>query len=83
VGRHGRRRADRLDRGRRDRRRRTLRATDASGRLVEIVAPGTTAAWLDKMLPEAETVCSIVGAILVLGVGLAISRRNKARAEKT
>ena len=56
---------------------------DASGRLVEIVAPGTTAAWLDKMLPEAETVCSIVGAILVLGVGLAIARRNKTRAEKT
>jgi YjbE family integral membrane protein len=55
---------------------------DAAGRMTEVVASGTTAAWLDKMLPEAETVCSIVGAILVLGVGMAIARRNKARAEK-
>jgi hypothetical protein len=34
------------------------------------------------MIPDAEMVCSIVGAILVLGVGMAIARRNKARAEK-
>ncbi len=56
---------------------------DAGGRMTEVVAPGTTAAWLDKLIPEAETVCSIVGAILVLGVGMAIARRNKMRAEKT
>jgi YjbE family integral membrane protein len=56
---------------------------DASGRMTEVVAPGTTAAWLDKIIPNAEVVCSIIGAILVLGIGMAIARRNKAREEKT
>jgi YjbE family integral membrane protein len=55
---------------------------DSAGRMTEVVSPGTTAAWLDRMIPDAEMVCSIVGAILVLGVGMAIARRNKARAEK-
>ncbi len=55
---------------------------DASGKLVEFTEPGTLAAWLDRMVPDAELVCSIAGAILVLLVGLTIARRNKARAEK-
>ncbi len=56
---------------------------DATGKLVEIVQPGTTAAWLDKIVPEAETVCSAIGVVVVLAVGLLISRRNKARAART
>jgi YjbE family integral membrane protein len=55
---------------------------DASGHLVEVVAPGSVAAWLDKVMPDAEMVCSIIGAILVLVIGLSISRYHKARAEK-
>ncbi len=54
----------------------------ATGNITETVDPGTLAAWLDKTIPNAEVVCGIAGGILVLVVGLAIARRNKARAEK-
>lgn len=56
--------------------------SDGAGHVIEKVEPGTTAAWLDKMIPQAETVCSILGAVLVMAIGLSIARRNKARAEK-
>ena len=42
---------------------------DASGKLVEVTEPGTLAAWLDRMIPDAELVCSVAGAVLVLVVG--------------
>ncbi len=52
---------------------------DAKGHLVEVVRPGTTAAWLDGTIPDAETVCSALGAGVVLMVGLYLSRRNTSK----
>jgi YjbE family integral membrane protein len=53
-----------------------LEQPDAQGHLVEIVQPGTIAAWLDSMLPNADMVMAAIGAGLVLIVGLYFSRRN-------
>ena len=55
---------------------------DGQGHFVSIVQQGTTAAWLDTILPEAEMACSAIGAALVLVLGLYLVKRNKARAEK-
>jgi YjbE family integral membrane protein len=49
---------------------------DSAGRMVEVVKPGTVAAWLDTTVPDAEIVCSALGAGLVLVIGLYLSRRN-------
>ena len=49
---------------------------DANGHLVEVVRPGSIAAWLDATIPHAETTFSALGAGLVLVVGLYLSRRN-------
>jgi len=56
--------------------------TDAQGHLVEKVMPGSTAAWLDATIPDAEVACAAFGAGLVLMLGLYFVRRNKARAGK-
>jgi len=56
---------------------------DASGKLVEVVRPGTVAAWLDATIPHAELVCAALGAGLVIVVGLYLSRRNARHAEKS
>ena len=56
---------------------------DASGKLVEVVRPGTVAAWLDATIPHAEFVCGALGAGLVIVVGLYLSRRNARHAEKS
>lgn len=55
---------------------------DASGKLVEVVKPGTIAAWLDATIPHAEHTCAALGAGLVVVLGLWIARRNRT-AEKT
>ena len=55
---------------------------DAAGKLVEIVHPGTIAAWLDVRMPHAEAVCGLVGAALVIAVGLVLARRHARHAEK-
>jgi YjbE family integral membrane protein len=55
---------------------------DANGHLVEVVRPGSTAAWLDATIPNAELAFSAMGAGLVLVVGLYLSHRNTRRAEK-
>lgn len=52
---------------------------DANGHFIEVVQPGTTAAWLDSISPQAETVASALGAGIVLLVGLWLVRRNKAQ----
>jgi YjbE family integral membrane protein len=54
---------------------------NAAGKLVEVVKPGTVAAWLDATIPHAEHVCAALGAGLVLVVGLALARRAR-HAEK-
>jgi YjbE family integral membrane protein len=56
---------------------------DASGKLVEVVKPGTVAAWLDATIPHAEMVCGALGAGLVVVVGLYLARRNARHAEKS
>lgn len=60
-----------------------LDEVDASGKLVEVVKPGTIAAWLDATIPHAETVCASLGAGLVIVVGLYLARRNARHAEKS
>ena len=55
---------------------------DANGRLVEVVRPGSIAAWLDGTIPHAESVCAALGAGLVLVVGLFLARRNARHEEK-
>jgi YjbE family integral membrane protein len=56
---------------------------DASGKLVEVVKPGTVAAWLDGTIPHAEMVCGALGAGLVVVVGLYLARRNARHAERS
>lgn len=56
---------------------------DAGGKLVEVVKPGTIAAWLDGTIPHAETVCAALGAGLVVVAGLYLARRNARHAEKS
>jgi YjbE family integral membrane protein len=53
-----------------------------NGQMVESVRPGSTAAWLDATIPDAEVALSALGAGVVLVVGLFLSRRNARRAEK-
>jgi YjbE family integral membrane protein len=56
---------------------------DAGGKLVEVVKPGTIAAWLDATIPHAEMVCGALGAGLVVVVGLYLARRNARHAERS
>ena len=55
---------------------------DANGHFVEVVQPGSIAAWLDSFLPEAEMVMAGIGAAVVLLVGLYLAKRNAQRADK-
>ena len=50
------------------------------GKLVEVVRPGSTAAWLDATIPHAELVFPALGAAVVLVVGLYLVRRKAAKA---
>ncbi len=52
---------------------------DGKGHMIEVVKPGTTAAWLDATIPNAELICSAIGAGLVLIVGLWLARRHMAK----
>jgi YjbE family integral membrane protein len=54
--------------------------TVVDGKIVEMVNPGTIAAWLDGHVPHAELICGTVGAIFVVALGLALARM---RAHKT
>jgi predicted tellurium resistance membrane protein TerC len=56
---------------------------DGAGHFVEVVQPGTTAAWLDSFMPEAEMTCSAIGAAVVLLIGLYLAKRNAPSADKT
>jgi len=53
-----------------------------NGKIVEVVRPGSIAAWLDGTIPHAESVCAALGAGLVVLIGLYIARRNARHAEK-
>lgn len=57
-----------------------LEQVDAQGHLSEVVQPGTIAAWLDSVVPEAELVCGLIGAGLVLGIGYVLGKRAEAKA---
>jgi YjbE family integral membrane protein len=54
---------------------------DANGHFIEVVKPGSLAAWLDSFLPEAEMVMAAVGAAVVLVVGLYLAKRNSDKAD--
>jgi len=55
---------------------------NAAGKLVEVVREGSTAAWLDATIPDAEIVCSVLGAGFVLLLGLYLAKRNNAERVK-
>jgi YjbE family integral membrane protein len=55
---------------------------DASGKIVEVVKPGSIAAWLDATIPHAEHVCAALGAALVVMTGMWLSRRKAAAHKK-
>src|SRR6185295_9412852 len=55
---------------------------NAAGKLVEVVQPGSIAAWLDATIPHAEMVCAALGAGLVIVVGLYLAKRAR-HAEKS
>jgi YjbE family integral membrane protein len=55
---------------------------DGKGHIVEVVREGSTAAWLDATIPNAELVCSTLGAGFVLLLGLYLVRRNNAERVK-
>lgn len=50
---------------------------DAAGKLVEVIKPGSIAAWLEARLPHAEYYCAALGAIFVVGLGLLLARLGK------
>src|SRR6266404_636098 len=56
---------------------------DAAGKTVEVLDPGTIAAWLDFHVPHAELHAAAVGAIFVVGLGLLLARlrEHKTREE--
>jgi YjbE family integral membrane protein len=53
-------------------------ATDGKPPNAAVAPEGTIAAWLEARVPHAEHVCAAAGAILVVAVGLWLSRRRKA-----
>jgi predicted tellurium resistance membrane protein TerC len=53
------------------------------GTLVEVVQPGSIAAWLDGHVPHAELVVSLVGAMLVLALGMIIGRIRQRRSKSS
>jgi YjbE family integral membrane protein len=55
----------------------------ADGRIVEVINPGTVAAWLNVHVPHAEYVCAAAGAVIVLGVGFIIAKLNGRRTGET
>jgi YjbE family integral membrane protein len=54
---------------------------NAAGVLVELVKPGSVAAWLDGHIPHAELICSAIGAVLVLAIGLGLARLKEHKAK--
>jgi YjbE family integral membrane protein len=51
----------------------------ADGKLVEVIRPGSVAAWLDVHVPHAEYVAAVIGAVFVVGLGLILARINAAK----
>jgi YjbE family integral membrane protein len=50
---------------------------DAAGRKSVVVKPGSIAEFLDARIPHAELVCGVVGAVIVVAIGMWLSRRRK------
>jgi YjbE family integral membrane protein len=49
------------------------------GKLVEVMRPGSVAAWLDGHVPHAELVAAVAGAVFVVGLGLLLARLKAAK----
>jgi len=58
-------------------------AIGADGKLVDVVRPGSIAAWLDVHVPHAGYVAAVIGAVFVVGLGLVLSRIKAARARES
>jgi YjbE family integral membrane protein len=56
---------------------------NAEGKIVEVINPGTVAAWLNVHVPHAEYVCAAAGAVIVVGVGLIIAKVREHRSSET
>lgn len=56
---------------------------NAEGKIVEVINPGTVAAWLNVHVPHAEYICAAAGAVIVVGVGLLIARIRESRSSET
>ena len=56
---------------------------NADGKIVEVINPGTVAAWLNVHVPHAEYVCAAAGAVIVVGVGLLIAKVREHRSSET
>lgn len=56
---------------------------NGDGKVVEVINPGTVAAWLDVHVPHAEYICAAAGAAIVLVVGLALARARQHKSSET
>lgn len=56
---------------------------NGEGKIVEVINPGTVAAWLDVHVPHAEYVCATAGAVIVIAVGLLIAKMRERRSGET
>jgi YjbE family integral membrane protein len=56
---------------------------NAEGKIVEVIHPGTVAAWLNAHVPHADYVCGAVGAVLVVALGLIIAKVRAGRSSET
>ena len=49
--------------------------------IVEVINPGTVAAWLHAHVPYDEYVCAAIGAVFVVALGLLLARMRGHKAE--
>lgn len=56
-------------------------AVDAAGKLVEVIEPGSIAAWLAARVPYVDDICGAAGAVIVVGVGLLLARLGRKKAD--
>jgi len=57
--------------------------TVVDGKIVEVINPGSIAAWLDGHVPHAELICGTVGAVFVVALGLGLAKMRGHKAEET
>jgi YjbE family integral membrane protein len=58
-------------------------AVGADGKLLEVIEPGTVAAWLHAHVPYEEYVAAAIGAVFVLALGLLLGKLKQRKAGET